>query len=432
MNSVRQRQLLLALVALVTIGSTILVATASSQARPPVPEAWVGSWSAAPAPGPLPGPAVEPLSVNGFHDQTVRMMVHTSVGGDKARVRLSNRFGAKPLTVGHVTLALPFPDAGAGDLKPNSIHELTFSGQRSVTVPVGGSVFSDVVTMDVPWTADVAISVYLPGDSGPPTVHYNAKTTTYIGPGDDASAPSGASLAKTIRTWYFISGLDVLNRTGAGAVAVLGDSISEGYATTANANHRWTDYLAARLAKAEPGRAPGVLNEAMSGNRLGHDGTEWKNPQTGINALARFYSDVAGQTGVRAVILELGINDIWISHDDANTIISEMQQIVTLAHEKSLKIFVCTLMPWNAFSADPTHGVVNYTPALDSIRLAVNSYLRTTSDFDGLIDFDVTMRDPTDPTKLKAAWDSGDHIHPNDAGNAAMAAAFPLDLLLHL
>ena len=187
MNSVRQRQLLLALVALVTIGSTILVATASSQARPPVPEAWVGSWSAAPAPGPLPGPAVEPLSVNGFHDQTVRMMVHTSVGGDRARVRLSNRFGAKPLTVGHVTLALPFPDAGAGDLKPNSIHELTFSGQRSVTVPVGGSVFSDVVTMDVPWTADVAISVYLPGDSGPPTVHYNAKTTTYIGPGDDAS-----------------------------------------------------------------------------------------------------------------------------------------------------------------------------------------------------------------------------------------------------
>jgi len=212
-------------------------------------------------------------------------------------------------------------------------------------------------------------------------------------------------------------------------VAIYGDSISEGFATTANANHRWPDYLSARLAKQEPGRSPGILNESISGNRLGHEGAEFKSPQSGINALARFYPDITGQTGVRAIVMELGINDIWISHDDANAIISEMQQLASLAHEKGLRIFACTIMPWNAFSSDPTHGVVNYTPALDSIRLAVNSYLRTTSDFDGIVDFDVAMRDPADPSKLKAAFDSGDHIHPNDAGNAAMANAFPLDLV---
>jgi lysophospholipase L1-like esterase len=424
--------LLLSLVALVTIASTVLVATASSQAHEPVPEAWVGSWSAAPAPAPLPVTGVDELSVKGFHDQTVRMIVHTSVGGNKARVRLTNRFGTKPLTVGHATLALPWPDAGAGDLRPNSIHELMFNGQKSVTVPVGGTVFSDVTAMDVPSTQDLAISVFLPGDTGPPTVHYNAKSTSYIGPGDNASAPSGASLSKTIRTWYFISGLDVLNRSGAGAVAVLGDSISEGFATTSNANHRWPDYLAGRLTRKARDRAPGVLNVAISGNRLGHDGVEWKNPHTGVNASARFYADVVGQTGIRAVILELGINDIWISHDDVNVIISEMQQLTSLAHEKGLKIFAGTIMPWNGFSADPKNNVVSYTPALDSIRLAVNSYLRTTSDFDGLIDFDVAMRDPTDPTKLRATWDSGDHIHPNDAGNEAMANVVPLDLLSKL
>jgi lysophospholipase L1-like esterase len=424
--------LLLSLVALVTIASTVLVATASSQAHEPEPEAWVGSWAAAPAPGLLPGPGVEELSVNGFHDQTVRMIVHSSVGGHQARVRLTNRFGTKPLTVGHATLALPWPDAGAGDLRPNTIHELLFHGQKSVTVPPGGAVFSDVTTMDVPATQDVAISVFLPGDTGPPTLHFNAKSTSYIGPGDNAGAPSGANLSKTVRTWYFLSGLDVLNRSGAGAIAILGDSISEGFASTSNANRRWPDFLAARLAKKDKARAPGVLNVAISGNRLGHDGTEWKNPQTGVNASARFYGDVVGQTGVRAVILELGINDIWISHDDTNAIIGEMQQLASLAHEKGIRIYTATIMPWNAFSSDPKNNVVNYTPALDSIRLAVNSYIRTTGDFDGIIDFDVAMRDPADPSKLKAAWDSGDHIHPNDAGNEAMANAVPLDMLARL
>src|SRR2546421_2941421 len=165
MNGVRQRQLLLALVALVTIGSTILVATAST-AKPPVPEAWVGTWAAAPAPAPLASPIVDPFSVNGFHDQTIRIVVHTALGGDRARVRLTNRFGAKPLTIGHATLALPWPDAGAGDLRPNSIHELMFNGQKAVTIPPGGAVFSDVAAMDVPPTQDIAISVFLPGETG--------------------------------------------------------------------------------------------------------------------------------------------------------------------------------------------------------------------------------------------------------------------------
>jgi lysophospholipase L1-like esterase len=428
MNSPRQRHLLLTLVTVVMIGSTALVATANSLADGRAPKAWVGTWAAAPAPPPSSSPLMEPLSSNGFHDQTVRMMVHTSVGGERARIRLTNRYGAKALSIGHATIALPWPDAGPGDLQPGSVHEVTFGGQKSVTIPKGGTVFSDEVTMDVPALKDVAISIYLPADTGPPTLHFFAKTTSYIGPGDNAGAASGAKLSKTVRTWYFLTGLDVLSSSGAGAIVVLGDSISDGYATTSNMNHRWTNYLATRLGAKAADHAPGILNEALSGNRLGQDGSAIKNPVVGDAASARFYEDVVGQTGVRAVILELGINDVWITHDDPDAIIANIQQLVRLAHESGLKIFACTIMPWDAYAVPG--GAVQYTPALDSIRLQVNSYLRTTSDFDGLIDFDLVMRDPTAPTKLRATWDSGDHIHPNDVGNEAMAAAVPLDLLL--
>jgi lysophospholipase L1-like esterase len=283
--------------------------------------------------------------------------------------------------------------------------------------------------MDVPWAQDLAVSIFLPTETGPPTVHYFARTTSYVGPGDNAAAPSGANLSRTIRTWYFLNGLDVLNRTGEGAIAVLSDSIGDGYATTANAHRRWPDFLAARLNRDAPdGNAPGIVNVSLSGNRLGRDGAEIGLPMIGVNASARFYPDVLGQTGVRAVILALGINDVWITNEDPDVIIGHLRQLAELAHQAGLEIFACTLMPWDAYESAP--GVVAYTPALDSIRLTVNSYLRTTSDFDGIIDFDLAMRDPATPSKLRADWDSGDHIHPNDVGNEAMAAAVPIDMLL--
>src|SRR4029453_6799564 len=178
--------------------------------------------------------------------------------------------GAKPLTVGHTTMALPLPDAGPGDLHPTSVHEVTFGGQASVIIPPGGTVFSDATDMAIPWTGDIAISIYLPTATGPPTLHNPSRTTVFIGSGDHASAASGAELPKTMRTWFFVTGLDVLNRTGAGSIAVLGDSITDGNGSTNNTHHRWTNFLASRLVKEAPdSRAPGVLKLGNARNRLG-------------------------------------------------------------------------------------------------------------------------------------------------------------------
>ncbi|MGE5830922.1 MAG: SGNH/GDSL hydrolase family protein [Micromonosporaceae bacterium] len=428
MSSPRRRQLLLSLITIVAMVSTLLVAAAKSRVDNRPAEAWVGSWATAPQPAPVRA-TFDPLALSGFKDQTIRMVVRTSVGGSKGRIRVSNRFGAKPLTVGHTTMALPLPDAGPGDLHPTSVHEVTFGGQASVIVPPGGTVFSDATDMAIPWTGDVAISIYLPTETGPPTLHNLSRTTVFIGSGDHASAASGAELPKTMRTWFFVTGLDVLNRTGAGSIAVLGDSITDGNGSTNNTHHRWTNFLASRLVKEAPdGRAPGVLNLGIAGNRLGHEGIEFGSPEFGPTASGRFAQDVLAQTGVRAVVVELGINDVWINHDDPNLIIAELRQLATLAHQAGLRIYVCTLMPWGGF-AFPA-GVVQYTPTTDSIRLMVNSYLRTTADFDGLLDFDKVLRDPGDPTKLRTDYDVSDHIHPNDAGLEAMAKSIPLEMLL--
>ena len=421
MISLRQRQLLLSLITLAAVAATVLVATAGK----PVArvEQWVGSWAMAPA------PAGAGRSKAGFVDQTIRMVVHTSVAGTQARIRLSNRFGTMPLTVGHATLALPWIDGGPGDLRPGSIQDVMFGGQRSVTIPVGGQAISDTIAMAVAAESDVAVSIYLPEPTGPATWHLFARQTTYIGAGDHTAAATGADLPDTTNSWFFLTGVDVLNDSGQGSVAVVGDSLTDGFAVPVNTNQRWTDRLAARLNREAPGgRAPGVLNLGMAGNRFGHNGADAGLPELGVNASARFYPDALAQAGVHTVILQLGINDVWLGRENANTIIAEMQQLAGLAHESGLRILVCTLMPWNGFAARP--GAVTYTPTLDSVRLAVNAYIRTNSDFDGVIDLDKAMRDPANPTKLRPAWDSGDHIHPNVAGNEAMANAVPLQVLL--
>jgi lysophospholipase L1-like esterase len=281
--------------------------------------------------------------------------------------------------------------------------------------------------MAVPAGADVAVSVYLPTKTGPVTWHFISRQTTNIGSGDHTAAATGADLPDTANSWYFLTGMDVLNDSGQGSIAVIGDSITDGVASPINGNQRWTDHLAARLVReAAGGRAPGVLNLGLAGNRLGLDGSDAGLAEFGVNASARFYSDVLPQAGVRTVIVELGINDVWLSHANANAIIADLQQLAGLAHQAGLPIYICTIMPWNGYKGN----LGQYSPELDSVRLAVNSYIRTNTDFDGIIDMDGEMRDPASPTRLRADWDSGDHIHPNTAGYAAMANAVPLEMLL--
>jgi lysophospholipase L1-like esterase len=327
-------------------------------------------------------------------------------------------------------VALPFgANGGPGDLKPGSVKDLTFFGQKSVTIPTGGNAVSDGIDFDVPALQDLAISLYFPVATGPTTWHLAARETAYFGKSDTTMAASGATLPQTRSSWFYLNGLDVWNDNAQGSIAVLGDSITDGFKSTINGDKRWTDLLAARLAKeAKGGKAPGVVNLGMAGNRTGLDGTDQGFPELGYNTSARFESDVLSQPAIKAVILEIGINDIWISKDEANNIIARLQQLAAKAHASGLKIYICTLSPWNGFQQRP--DVINYTPELDSIRLTVNSYIRTSTDFDGYIDMDAALRNPADPTKLKPEWDSGDHIHPNDIGNGIMASAVPKDFVL--
>ncbi len=420
--------MLLALVTVATIGATALVA-AAGQKEPPNQLEWVASWAAAMA------PAGAGKSTQGFANQTIRQFVHTSVGGEKLRIRLSNRFGKQPITIAQATVALPFGTTGGGtgtggpgDLKPGSIKDVMFFGQRTLTIPAGGNAVSDPIDMAVPASHDIAVSLYFEQATGPATWHLAARETAYFGEGNHVVSPSGAKLPETRTSWFFLSGLDVLNRNGKGAVAILGDSIADGFKTTINADKRWSDLLAERLNREAPGGlAPGVVNLGMVGNRLGRDGSDMGLAELGVNASARFHSDVVAQTGVRKVIVLLGINDIWISKDQPDRIIAQLQQLAALAHQAGLQIYACTITPWNAFVSGEE---VKYTPELDSVRLSVNSYLRTSMDFDGVIDLDSVMRNPAEPTKLRPEYNSGDHIHPNDAGNQAMADAVPLEMVL--
>jgi lysophospholipase L1-like esterase len=362
------------------------------------------------------------MSLSGFKDQTIRMTVHTSVGGSAARLRISNAFGTQAITVGHVTVALP-TKSGSGELIAGSLHEVQFEGHSTATIPRGGVLLSDPVTMAVPENADLAVSIWLPVATGPATWHVTARSTTWYGSGDHAADLSNAGLAKKDQSWYFLTGVDVRNSTSDGAIVVLGDSISDGFTATVDADHRWPDRLAGRL-DALPGKrhVPSVIDMGTSGSALTHDGVEIKVPELGASATGRLAADVFAQTGARVVILQLSINDIWIYHQSPDSLINAMRQVAAQVHEHGMKIYVCTVSPWQGYSA--------WTAELDKTRLAENDYIRTSKEFDGVIDFDKLLRDTQTPTRLKPAWDSGDHIHPNDAGYLAMANLIPLDFVL--
>ena len=277
--------------------------------------------------------------------------------------------------------------------------------------------------MTVPAYADLAVSLWLPIATGPTTWHVTARSTTWYGSGDHADDISGSAMGTKDPSWYFLTGVDVRNTTSNGSIVVLGDSISDGFTATVDADHRWPDRLGERL-NALPAKdhADGVLDMGLSGSAIGHDGASIGVPELGDSATARIDRDVFAQAGVRIMILELAINDIWIFHDSPDTIIDEMRQVALQAHERGIRIYICTVSPWQGYRA--------WTAQLDQTRLAINQYIRSSTDFDGVIDFDKLLQDPENPTRLKPNWDSGDHIHPNDAGYQAMANDIPLKFLL--
>ncbi|HKV03527.1 MAG TPA: SGNH/GDSL hydrolase family protein [Candidatus Acidoferrales bacterium] len=380
-------------------------------------EHWVGTWSTS-----MQG-QISFANVNvpneGFENQTVRMIVHTTIGGHRARVRLSNAYGAAPLTIGAAHIAAR---GGGSAIVPTSDHALTFSGRGAITIPAGAEVLSDAVDLDVPQSGDLAISIYAPGKTGSPTWHLTGLHTTYVsGPGDFTAKPDIPS-ATTRPSWYWLEGVDVVAPEGTEAVVTFGDSITDGFASKLDAEQAWPSELARRLL-ARPGHGPqiAVLNAGISGNRIWHDAM-------GSNGLERFGHDTLAQAGVRYVIVLLGINDIGFSSIpgladqsvSADDIIAGQRQFIERAHVRGLKVFGATLLPFDGANYFSANG--------EAKRAAVNTWIRTSGAYDAVIDFDAVMRDPQSPTKLQAAFDSGDHLHPNGAGYKAMGDAVDLSL----
>jgi lysophospholipase L1-like esterase len=410
-----------------------LTATAPASADPtnrPSHTRWVGAWSASPQP---PNAVLDAISDRGFADQTLRLIVRPHAGGNWLRLRLSNTFGDRPVTFGRVEVGRR--QSGAA-LHPGSNHPVTFAGHRRVTIPAGATVPSDPVPLQVMAEQDLAVSLFLPGPTGPATWHWDARQTSYISTaGDHTRDAEAVAFATPVTSWFFLDGLDVRASTMRGAVVTLGESTTDGANSTIDANHRWTDVLAQRLQRLPPGRQESVLNQGISGNRVLHD-----SPCFGVAALARLDRDVLAQPGVRQVVLFQGTNDIgysnvtpsmlppgWFSCFEPNTdvtaaqIIAGYQQIIAQVHAKGLRIIGGTLLPFK--------GGFFYSAAADAKREALNHWIRTSGGFDGVIDFDRALRDPADPLMLLPTYDSGDHMHPSDAGYQAMANAVDLRLL---
>ena len=367
---------------------------------------WVGTWGASPS-DPLPEATTPTASYN---NQTLREKVHISIGGTKIRLRLSNALGRGTLVIGAVHVART---AGLGTTQPQTDRTVTFGGQGSAQIPPGALAISDEINLPVAALSDLSISIFLPQDTGPATVHSLGTETTFIVSGDHTKQATLANpTTTTIRP--FLSSVEVKAGPETAAVVTLGDSITDGFRSTVDADTRWPDDLA-RLLEAAFGNKVGVINAGIGGGRVLHEGA-------GPNALERLDRDVLAQPGVKYVTLLEGINDISNSAvagqgATADQIIAGYKQIIARAHDQGLLIYGATLTP---FSTAPA--------AREQEREAVNNFIRSSNAFDAVIDFDLAVRDPKNPNQFLPAFDSGDHLHPNDLGYAAMAKAVPLSL----
>jgi len=385
---------------------------------------WVSTWAASPQEA-IPGTP----DAAGFANQTVRNIVFSSVSGDVVRVRFTNTFG-DPLNDPLLTIrAASIAVAGTGGATRGPNVPLTFGGQTSVQIPAGGEALSDPVRLRVPALTDLAVSVYLPTATGTPTEHSLGRQDTYVASGDH-TADTGASAYSILnQSWYFIDSVDVISQPQVrGTLVTFGDSITDGYNSTVDANSRWPNDLARRLDSRSDTLA--VADEGISGDRV-----LTSDECCGENALARFDRDVIDRAGVKEVILLMGINDFGFSETPPNPATNPLpevsaaqveagyEQIIAQAHAAGLKIFGATLTPYR--------GSGYYSAIGEAKREAVNQWIRTSGAFDGVIDFDAVVRDPANPLQINAAFDSGDHLHPNDAGYQAMANAIPLRMLLN-
>jgi len=373
---------------------------------------WVGTWATAPA----------PAEGAAFSNHTLRMNVRASLGGDTVRVRLSNAHGARSLAVGGARIALR--ERGP-DVVRGSDRALTFGGEERATIAAGSLVISDPVAFPLAPLADLAISVYLPGDvpaSAGVTGRYS-RQTNYVSPPGDFAAEVAMPVGKLTDDWYFVCGVDVLAAPEAGGIVALGDSLTDANISTIDAFCRWPDQLARRLHERAGGRPMGVMNQGLGGNRILHD-------VRGDSGLRRFDRDVLAQPGVTHAIVMLGTNDLrnrWARPEEevsAEQMIAGLKQLALRARTRGLAIYGATLTPFE----NETFLPGAWTPAREARRQAVNAWIREGGAFDAVVDFDQALRDPSHPARMLPIYDCGDHLHPSDLGYNAMGDAIDLGL----
>lgn len=410
----------------------LAVGVAGAQGRP-ANEHWVGTWATAvqaPRVIQLPpsanAPAAAPAPVTSFKNQTIRQIVRTSIGGDRARVTFTNVYGTEQLVIGAASLAVRDKDAA---IVAGSSHPLAFGGRPSIIVPPGATVISDPVAATVPTLGDVAIDIFFPGDTAagnsPPTLHVGAWQTNYVSTAGNHAGEANLPVQTTVPSYFFVARLDVTAPETTAAIVTFGDSITDGTNSTPNTNNRWPNHLAKRILSQPNGPKFGVLNGGISGNRVLSDGM-------GVSALQRFEREALDQPGVTHVVVLEGINDVGLAaglipglpkRDPAPTaedIIQGHQQLIARAHMRGLKIIGATLTTYE--------GARYWSAEGEKVRQAINQWLRTSNAYDGLIDFESALKDPQNPTKFLPKYDSGDHLHPSDLGYQVMADTVNLEL----
>jgi lysophospholipase L1-like esterase len=400
-----------------------LLASSALPAQTAKTDHWVATWGTAQllvrpqpaaAPTPTAPPKQPPAGARGFANQTVRMVVRASIGGQRLRVKLSNAFGSGQVVIGAAHIALRSKDS---ETVAGSDRTLTFDGKPGCRLGPGVVLLSDPVDLKVAPLASLAVSLFFPGETGPPTTHSTGLHTTYISREGDFTAQPAIADSTTTQSYYWLAGVDVLAPAGAALLVTFGDSITDGTASTPNADSNWPSLLAARLAGNKKTALIGVANMGIGGNRVLYDGT-------GASALARLDRDVLSQAGVKWMMLLEGINDIGRvgtgtpEAPTAEELIAAYRQIIERAHTHGIKVIGCTLTPYEGAGYSRAPG--------EAVREEVNKFIRGGGAFDAFVDFEAATRDPANPNRFRADFDPGDHLHPNDKGYQAMADAVDL------